>query len=96
MSFIAINFDGLIGPTHNYGGLSLGNVASHRNAGAVSRPRAAALQGLAKMRALMDLGLEQGFFLPHDRPSVNGSGGWASTGTTTRCSPPRTLRTRRC
>jgi len=65
-----INFDGLIGPTHNYGGLSLGNVASSSNAGQVSRPRAAALQGLAKMRACMDLGLLQGFLPPHDRPNV--------------------------
>jgi len=65
-----INFDGLIGPTHNYGGLSLGNVASSSNAGQVSRPRAAALQGLTKMRACMDLGLLQGFLLPHDRPDV--------------------------
>ena len=46
-----INFDGLIGPTHNYAGLSLGNVASASNAGGVSQPRAAAaVQGLAKMR----------------------------------------------
>lgn len=69
--FTEINFDGLIGPTHNYGGLSLGNVASRLNAGSASRPRAAALQGLAKMRALMDLGLAQGFFLPHDRPNAD-------------------------
>ena len=66
-----INFDGLIGPTHNYGGLSLGNLASSSNAGATSRPRAAALQGLAKMRACMDLGLLQGFLLPHDRPDAS-------------------------
>ncbi len=65
-----INFDGLIGPTHNYGGLSLGNIASASNAGATARPRAAALQGLAKMRACMDLGLVQGFLLPHDRPNA--------------------------
>jgi succinylarginine dihydrolase len=71
MTFTEINFDGLIGPTHNYGGLSLGNVASRLNAGAISKPRAAALQGLAKMRALMDLGLPQGFLLPHDRPSAD-------------------------
>ena len=71
MSFEEINFDGLIGPTHNYGGLSLGNVASHKNAGATSQPRAAALQGLAKMRTLMDMGLPQGFLLPHDRPNAD-------------------------
>ncbi len=70
MSFVEINFDGLIGPTHNYGGLSLGNIASATNAGGVSRPRAAALQGLGKMRALMDLGLRQGFLLPHERPNA--------------------------
>lgn len=72
MTFVEINFDGLIGPTHNYAGLSIGNVASYRNAGGISRPRAAALQGLAKMRTLMDLGLLQGFLLPHDRPDA----GW--------------------
>jgi len=69
MSFVEINFDGLIGPTHNYAGLSFGNIASATNAGQVARPRLAALQGLAKMRALMDLGLPQGFLLPHERPN---------------------------
>jgi len=44
------NFDGLIGPTHNYGGLSDGNLASASNAGLVASPRAAALQGLEKMK----------------------------------------------
>jgi succinylarginine dihydrolase len=63
-----INFDGLIGPSHNYGGLSLGNLASARNAGGVSHPRAAALQGLEKMCANLRLGLVQGLLLPHDRP----------------------------
>ncbi len=69
MSLTEINFDGLIGPSHNYAGLSLGNLASSRNAGAASQPRAAALQGLAKMRANMALGLKQGLFLPHARPN---------------------------
>ena len=68
MDAIEINFDGLIGPSHNYAGLSLGNVASASNAGAVSRPREAALQGLGKMRRLMDLGLVQGFLPPQRRP----------------------------
>ena len=70
MSTVEINFDGLIGPTHNYAGLSLGNIASHNNAGAVARPRAAALQGLAKMRRLMDLGVMQGFLPPPLRPAT--------------------------
>jgi succinylarginine dihydrolase len=65
-----VNFDGLIGPTHNYAGLALGNVASAKNAGAVSNPRAAVLQGLAKMRALMDLGCVQGFLPPLERPDL--------------------------
>jgi succinylarginine dihydrolase len=68
MALTEINFDGIVGPSHNYAGLSLGNLASTRNAGAVSQPRAAALQGLDKMRANLALGLSQGIFLPHPRP----------------------------
>jgi succinylarginine dihydrolase len=64
-----INFDGIVGPSHNYAGLSLGNLASARNAGHVSQPRAAALQGLDKMRANIGLGLVQGIFLPQPRPA---------------------------
>lgn len=64
-----INFDGLIGPSHNYAGLSPGNLAATRNAGAVAHPRAAALQGIAKMRANLDMGLTQGMLLPHRRPN---------------------------
>ena len=74
-----INFDGIIGPSHNYAGLSLGNLASARNAGHVSRPRSAALQGLDKMRANLALGLAQGLFVPPPRPAR----GWlAQLGTT--------------
>ena len=65
-----INFDGIVGPSHNYAGLSLGNLASSRNAGHVSRPRAAALQGIEKMRANLALGLAQGIFVPHPRPET--------------------------
>lgn len=64
-----INFDGIIGPSHNYAGLSFGNVASMGHAGEVSEPRAAALQGVDKMRANLALGLAQGIFLPHPRPN---------------------------
>lgn len=67
-----INFDGIIGPSHNYAALSLGNLASTAHARATSYPRAAALQGLAKMRTLSDLGLPQGFLLPPERPAT----GW--------------------
>ncbi|MDX2187350.1 MAG: N-succinylarginine dihydrolase [Opitutaceae bacterium] len=67
---VEVNFDGLVGPTHNYAGLSFGNVASMKNRGQVARPREAALQGLAKMKALADLGLAQGFIPPHPRPGM--------------------------
>lgn len=68
MPRVEINFDGLIGPSHNYAGLSPGNLAATRNSGAVSQPRAAALQGIAKMRANLSLGLTQGVLLPNARP----------------------------
>jgi len=68
MAIVEINFDGLIGPSHNYAGLSPGNLAATSNAGKASRPREAALQGIAKMRANLALGLHQGMLLPHIRP----------------------------
>ena len=64
-----INFDGIVGPSHNYAGLSLGNLAAMRNAGSVSQPRAAALQGIDKMRSNLAIGLVQGVFLPQPRPA---------------------------
>lgn len=64
-----INFDGIVGPSHNYAGLSVGNLAATAHAGEVSYPRAAALQGLAKMRGNLALGLTQGFFVPLPRPN---------------------------
>ncbi len=64
-----INFDGIIGPSHNYAGLSPGNLAATANAGAVAHPRAAALQGVAKMRANLALGLVQGVLIPPPRPN---------------------------
>lgn len=67
-NLVEINFDGIVGPSHNYAGLSLGNLAATRNQGKTSYPRAAALQGLAKMRGNMAMGLAQGFLLPLPRP----------------------------
>src|ERR1700759_4060441 len=63
-------FDGLVGPTHNYAGLSPGNVASARHAGRSSDPRAAAREGLAKMRFVRSLGVGQAVLPPQDRPSL--------------------------
>lgn len=70
MNAYEVNFDGLVGPTHNYSGLSYGNVASTGNQNAVSNPRLAAKQGLAKMKALADLGFKQGVLAPQERPDV--------------------------
>lgn len=69
MSFGEINFDGIIGPSHNYAGLSLGNIASSTHAGNPSYPSAAALQGLAKMRGNLARVGVQGFFVPLPRPN---------------------------
>ena len=55
MSYREINFDGLVGPTHNYAGLSYGNVASASNQGDIANPREGALQGLKKMRLIMSV-----------------------------------------
>lgn len=65
------NFDGLVGPTHNYAGLSLGNVASLNNARHHSSPKQAAKQGLQKMKALHDLGMVQGVLAPQERPDIS-------------------------
>jgi succinylarginine dihydrolase len=90
MALVEINFDGLVGPSHNYAGLSLGNLASANHGGDPSYPRAAALQGLDKMRHNLALGLAQGFFAPLPRPNDafctalalrepgNSTGNWAA------------------
>ena len=70
MSAVEANLDGLVGPTHNYAGLSPGNLASQSNFGAASNPRAAALQGLAKMKRLADMGLPQFVLPPQPRPDI--------------------------
>lgn len=67
---VEANFDGLVGPTHNYAGLSWGNVASKSNVNAVSNPKEAALQGLAKMKKLADRGYVQAVLPPHERPHI--------------------------
>ncbi len=63
------NFDGLVGPSHNYAGLSFGNVASFNNVKSISNPKEAALQGLAKMRALAARGFAQALLPPQVRPN---------------------------
>ncbi|MDC9596574.1 N-succinylarginine dihydrolase [Xenorhabdus anantnagensis] len=70
MSGIEANFDGLVGMTHHYAGLSMGNEASMNHRGQESNPRKAALQGLMKMKALSDMGLVQGVLPPQQRPNL--------------------------
>jgi len=66
-----LQFDGLVGPTHHYAGLSPGNLASQAHAGEASNPRAAALEGLAKMRRVRELGVVQAVLPPQPRPSLS-------------------------
>ncbi|WP_194757342.1 N-succinylarginine dihydrolase [Aliidiomarina indica] len=70
MQHFEVNFDGLVGPTHNYAGLSFGNVASLSNAKSSSSPKSAAKQGLQKMKALQEMGLVQGVLAPQERPDI--------------------------
>ncbi|MGJ8693861.1 MAG: N-succinylarginine dihydrolase [Thalassotalea sp.] len=70
MKSYEVNFDGLVGPSHNYAGLSDGNLASFSNVNSISNPKAAAQQGLGKMKALVELGLIQGVIAPQARPDI--------------------------
>ncbi len=76
-----MQFDGLVGPTHNYAGLSTGNVASTHHGGQVAHPRLAAMQGLAKMRFVHELGVDQAFLPPLDRPILTALRDTGLTGT---------------
>jgi succinylarginine dihydrolase len=71
MQFFELNIDGLVGQTHNYAGLAAGNLASILNALRLSDPKAAALQGIAKMQLLHRLGLKQALMPPHQRPNLH-------------------------
>jgi len=70
MSGYEVNFDGLVGLTHHYAGLSFGNQASTLNQKNLSNPKLAAKQGLLKMKALADLGYQQGVLPPQERPHL--------------------------
>ncbi|RTY58257.1 N-succinylarginine dihydrolase [Pantoea sp. YU22] len=83
MSGFEANFDGLVGPTHHYAGLSVGNEASLHNRDGLSNPRKAALQGLAKMKALADRGFVQGILPPQPRPDVGALRALGFTGSDT-------------
>ncbi len=65
------NFDGLVGPTHNFAGLAFGNLASMKNRQRTSQPRSAALEGLRKMKVLLTMGIPQAVLPPHERPDLD-------------------------
>ncbi len=71
MKAVEANFDGLVGPTHNYSGLSVGNIASKNNKSGASNPKQAVKQGLKKMKALHDMGFVQGVLAPQERPDIH-------------------------
>ena len=68
MNLIEIQLDRLVGPTHHFGGLGVGNLASASHAGKVSNPKSAALQGLDKMMLIASLGVPQFVLPPQPRP----------------------------
>lgn len=67
---IEANIDALVGPTHHFGGLGVGNVASKEHANQASYPKKAALQGLAKATLIAELGIPQFVWLPPERPQM--------------------------
>ena len=70
VQYFEVNFDGLVGPTHNYAGLALGNLASQKHAHEIANPLAAVKQGIEKMRLLQSLGVKQALLPPHARPNI--------------------------
>ena len=70
MNYREVNFDGLVGNTHNYAGLSPGNLASTGSRAEVSHPRRAFRQALDKAWLLAQRGIPQAVFPPHQRPHM--------------------------
>ena len=66
---VEVNIDGMIGPSHHFGGLGVENKASELNRSQASSPRSAALQGLAKMELLASYGIPQFYLPPPVRPA---------------------------
>ena len=64
-----INIDGMIGPTHHFGGLGVGNIASLASQNSIANPQAAALEGLAKMELVASVGVGQYYLPPPERPN---------------------------
>ena len=72
---VIVNFDALIGPTHNYAGLGEGNLASINNSNNISYPKNAALQGIEKMwdiqNSCHDANTIQAVLPPQDMPNIH-------------------------
>ena len=65
------NIDAIVGPSHHFGGLGVGNVASQSHASTPSSPKKAALEGLQKAELVAGLGIPQFVFLPPMRPRLD-------------------------
>ncbi len=65
-----LNLVGLPGPTHNFGGLAVGNLASDKHRFETSKPRLAAFQALDEMKLLHALGVPVAVMPPHPRPNL--------------------------
>ena len=70
-TLVEINIDGLVGASHHFGGLGVGNIASREHQNQESHPRQAALEGLQKAWLLKSLGVQQFVFLPPPRPRLD-------------------------
>lgn len=68
-ALVEVQVDRLVGPTHHFGGMGIGNLASHLHGGQPANPRAAALEGLRKMRCVADCGARQLVLPPQRRPA---------------------------
>ncbi len=96
---VEINIDGIVGPTHHFGGLGVGNIASLEHQQQRSRPRQAALEGLQKAWLVASMGVPQYVFLPPVRPRLEWlrqlgfHGALESQLTESRVSAPRVLST---
>lgn len=66
--YIEVNIDALVGPTHHFGGVGVGNEASQSHTRIPSHPRQAALEGLRKASLVAGLGVPQHVLPPIRRP----------------------------
>lgn len=66
--FVEVNIDALVGPSHHFGGVGVGNKASQNSTRKPSHPRRAALEGLRKAQVVAELGVPQYVLPPLRRP----------------------------